>query len=170
MSITHIVLFQFKSGTDSKVIMDVRLNCTCLDIILKLTIWLKTCDRMLALKESCIHPTTNAPYIKTSSGGTDNSIEGLQVSKWMKLELGLDGAKILRMASLMHLSLCFPAPRTETIMWGRIRRIEPLCKVLTGLSRRHKSSTLRAGCLKKASSSRMGRWEKRFKWGIVNSA
>lgn len=38
MSITHIVLFQFKSGTNSKVIKDVRLNYTYLDVILKLTI------------------------------------------------------------------------------------------------------------------------------------
>ncbi|KAJ5881092.1 uncharacterized protein N7473_012145 [Penicillium subrubescens] len=59
MSITHIVLFQFKAGTDTKVIKD-------------------TCDRMIGLKEDCVHPTSNKPYIKASSGGADNSIEGIQ--------------------------------------------------------------------------------------------
>ncbi|KAF7718503.1 Uncharacterized protein PECH_003687 [Penicillium ucsense] len=59
MSITHIVLFTFKAGTDAHVIQD-------------------TCDRMLALKDKCVHPTTNQSYIKSSSGGSDNSIEGLQ--------------------------------------------------------------------------------------------
>ena len=34
---------------------------------------------MLALKDSCIHPTSKKPYIKSASGGTDNSPEGLQV-------------------------------------------------------------------------------------------
>ncbi|KAJ5432945.1 uncharacterized protein N7458_012101 [Penicillium daleae] len=59
MSITHIVLFQFKSGVDTQVIKD-------------------TCDRMVGLKDSCIHPTSNKSYIKSSSGGADNSIEGIQ--------------------------------------------------------------------------------------------
>lgn len=34
---------------------------------------------MLALKTACIHPTTNQPYIKSSVGGIDMSIENLQV-------------------------------------------------------------------------------------------
>jgi hypothetical protein len=34
---------------------------------------------MLNLRENCIHPTTQKPYIKASAGGKDNSIEGLQV-------------------------------------------------------------------------------------------
>ncbi|CEJ58754.1 Putative Stress responsive A/B barrel domain protein [Penicillium brasilianum] len=59
MSITHIVLFQFKSGIDAQVVKD-------------------TCNRMIGLKENCIHPTSNKPYIKASSGGLDNSIEGIQ--------------------------------------------------------------------------------------------
>jgi TFIIF-interacting CTD phosphatase-like protein len=33
---------------------------------------------MLALKDSCVHPTTQKPYIKSASGGTDNSPEGIQ--------------------------------------------------------------------------------------------
>ena len=34
---------------------------------------------MLALKDRCIHPRTNKPYIKTSIGGADTSPEELQV-------------------------------------------------------------------------------------------
>lgn len=35
---------------------------------------------MLGLKNKCLHATTQEPYILRSSGGTDNSIEGLAVS------------------------------------------------------------------------------------------
>lgn len=39
----------------------------------------KISQRMLALKDSCVHPTSQKPYIKSASGGTDNSPEGIQV-------------------------------------------------------------------------------------------
>jgi hypothetical protein len=35
--------------------------------------------RMLALKDKCIHPQTQQPYIKAASGGTNNNPEGLAV-------------------------------------------------------------------------------------------
>lgn len=35
---------------------------------------------MLGLKGACIHPTSQKPYIKSLSGGRDNSKEGMQVS------------------------------------------------------------------------------------------
>lgn len=35
---------------------------------------------MLALKDNCIHPTSQKPYIQAVSGGQDNSPEGIQVS------------------------------------------------------------------------------------------
>jgi len=35
---------------------------------------------MLALKDNCIHPSSQRPYIKSSIGGIDNSIEGIQVN------------------------------------------------------------------------------------------
>ncbi|ROV90949.1 hypothetical protein VPNG_10081 [Cytospora leucostoma] len=35
-------------------------------------------DRLLALKDNCIHPVSKKPYIKTGLGGKDNSPEGLQ--------------------------------------------------------------------------------------------
>ncbi|KAK2795360.1 hypothetical protein FQN50_009751 [Emmonsiellopsis sp. PD_5] len=59
MGVTHIVLFQFKASASADAIKDV-------------------CDRMLALKDICIHPTDQKPYLKTSIGGRDNSPEGLQ--------------------------------------------------------------------------------------------
>ncbi|KAJ5364566.1 stress responsive A/B barrel domain protein [Penicillium cataractarum] len=59
MSITHVVLFQFKSSVGADVINEV-------------------CSRMLALKDNCLHPLSQKPYIKSSFGGLDNSIEGLQ--------------------------------------------------------------------------------------------
>ncbi|KKK26070.1 hypothetical protein P175DRAFT_0473749 [Aspergillus ochraceoroseus IBT 24754] len=57
--ITHIVLFQFKADASPEAVKDV-------------------CTRMLALRENCLHPTSQKPYILTSSGGVDNSIEGIQ--------------------------------------------------------------------------------------------
>ncbi|KAE8139657.1 hypothetical protein BDV38DRAFT_46489 [Aspergillus pseudotamarii] len=59
MPITHIVLFQFKAGTSPEIIRDV-------------------CSRMLALKDNCLHPSSQKPYIRASSGGIDNSPEGIQ--------------------------------------------------------------------------------------------
>ncbi|KAL1986299.1 hypothetical protein VTN96DRAFT_6667 [Rasamsonia emersonii] len=59
MGVTHIVLFQFKPGVSAETMKDV-------------------CARMLALKDQCIHPSSQKPYIKASSGGIDNSIEGIQ--------------------------------------------------------------------------------------------
>jgi len=35
---------------------------------------------MLALKDTCVHPGSNKPYILSLKGGKDNSIEGKQVS------------------------------------------------------------------------------------------
>jgi hypothetical protein len=60
MPIVHIVLFEFKPSTGSKLIHDV-------------------CRQMLALKQNCIHPTTKQPYILDCTGGRDNSPEGHQV-------------------------------------------------------------------------------------------
>ncbi|KAJ7874821.1 hypothetical protein B0H14DRAFT_92865 [Mycena olivaceomarginata] len=57
MSLIHLVLFRFKAGPE--VVQDV-------------------CKRMLDLKESCIHPQSGKPYIKSLTGGKDNSIEGKQ--------------------------------------------------------------------------------------------
>ncbi|KAH8902844.1 hypothetical protein BR93DRAFT_953632 [Coniochaeta sp. PMI_546] len=38
----------------------------------------ETNRRMLALKDTCIDPVTQKPYIRSLTGGRDNSIEGLQ--------------------------------------------------------------------------------------------
>ncbi|KAF2114958.1 stress responsive A/B barrel domain-containing protein [Lophiotrema nucula] len=58
MTITHIVMFTFKSTASSD---DVR----------------KICDRFIGLKDTCIHPTSKQPYLVSAKGGTDNSPEGI---------------------------------------------------------------------------------------------
>ncbi|KAL5045804.1 hypothetical protein BDW71DRAFT_183423 [Aspergillus fruticulosus] len=59
MPITHIVMFQLKRGLSAETVNDL-------------------CTRMLSLKDKCIHPTSQKPYILSSSGGADNSPEGMQ--------------------------------------------------------------------------------------------
>ncbi|PVH91783.1 hypothetical protein DM02DRAFT_620323 [Periconia macrospinosa] len=59
MGVTHVVLFQFKASTNAETINDIS-------------------QRMLGLKDGCIHPRSTMPYIKSVSGGTDNSPEGAQ--------------------------------------------------------------------------------------------
>ncbi|KAJ4211292.1 hypothetical protein NW759_012770 [Fusarium solani] len=56
-SITHIVLFQFFDHVSSETIDDVV-------------------SRMFQLKEKCLAPVTGKPYILSSRGGRDNSVEG----------------------------------------------------------------------------------------------
>ncbi|OJD15979.1 hypothetical protein AJ78_03811 [Emergomyces pasteurianus Ep9510] len=59
MGITHIVCFKFKAEVTAEVINE-------------------TCAKMLALKENCIHPTHQKPYIRSAMGGIDNSPESFQ--------------------------------------------------------------------------------------------
>ncbi|KAI7908558.1 stress responsive A/B barrel domain-containing protein [Pyricularia oryzae] len=62
MTIKHIVLFQFKADASPEAIQEV-------------------CSSMVALKDKCLHPESQAPYIKSMSGGKDNSPENLQRSE-----------------------------------------------------------------------------------------
>ncbi|KJZ76796.1 hypothetical protein HIM_03673 [Hirsutella minnesotensis 3608] len=57
--IVHVVFFQFKPD-------------------LAPTERQELCDRMLELKNSCLHPRSEKPYIRSSVGGLDRSIEGVQ--------------------------------------------------------------------------------------------
>ncbi|KAF2117585.1 stress responsive A/B barrel domain-containing protein [Lophiotrema nucula] len=57
--ISHIVLFQFKKGTNQVTIKEIN-------------------SKLLALKKSCIHPGTHLPYIVSITGGKDISIESKQ--------------------------------------------------------------------------------------------
>ncbi|KAJ9219107.1 hypothetical protein DTO271D3_5742 [Paecilomyces variotii] len=57
--VTHIVLFQFQKTASAESIKDVL-------------------TRLAALKDQCIHPSTQKPYILSLKGGTDNSPERLQ--------------------------------------------------------------------------------------------
>ncbi|KAK6535532.1 hypothetical protein TWF694_001987 [Orbilia ellipsospora] len=58
-SIVHIVLFQFKEGTPSDGLKGI-------------------CDAFVKLKDDCIHPETQKPYILSIKAGLDNSQENLQ--------------------------------------------------------------------------------------------
>ncbi|KAI1465192.1 stress responsive A/B barrel domain protein [Daldinia caldariorum] len=57
MAVKHIVLFRFKADASAETVKEGT-------------------SRMLSLKEGCIHPTTQKPYIKALTGGKDISIEG----------------------------------------------------------------------------------------------
>ncbi|KAK3374550.1 stress responsive A/B barrel domain-containing protein [Podospora didyma] len=57
--ITHIVMFQFKRDA----------NPHAVEV---------ACNAFLALKDTCFLPNSARPYVKSMSGGKDNSPEGLQ--------------------------------------------------------------------------------------------
>ncbi|KAM4057873.1 stress responsive a/B barrel domain-containing protein [Hirsutella rhossiliensis] len=57
--IVHVVFFQFRPE-------------------LTVTERQELCDQMLELKNSCLHPRSEKPYIQSSVGGLDKSIEGAQ--------------------------------------------------------------------------------------------
>ncbi|KAK3937142.1 stress responsive A/B barrel domain protein [Diplogelasinospora grovesii] len=59
MAIVHTVMFSFKPLIPREEVDGV-------------------CERMLALKDNCLHPQTNKPYVKMAMGGIDNSPEGMQ--------------------------------------------------------------------------------------------
>ncbi|KAK3301704.1 stress responsive A/B barrel domain-containing protein [Chaetomium strumarium] len=58
-TVTHLVMFQFKRDADQAAV----------DVV---------CAKMLSLKDNCLAPNSNYPYIKRIQGGKDNSQEGLQ--------------------------------------------------------------------------------------------
>ncbi|KAI1208444.1 dabb-domain-containing protein [Annulohypoxylon truncatum] len=59
MTVKHLVLFQFKANATAEAVKELS-------------------SRMLGLKDGCIHATSNKPYIKSLTGGKDNSPEGVQ--------------------------------------------------------------------------------------------
>jgi hypothetical protein len=79
MGIIHIVMFEFKEDVTAEGIADVRFPGWC-HLYLHGIDGSQVCNRMLALKDKCLHPTTNAPYVKMAMGGKENSPEGIAVS------------------------------------------------------------------------------------------
>ncbi|KAL7936658.1 hypothetical protein V8C35DRAFT_296081 [Trichoderma chlorosporum] len=57
MAVIHLVLVAFKEGTSPEAIT-------------------KASSDLLALKDNCLHATTKTPYIKSVTGGMNNSPEG----------------------------------------------------------------------------------------------
>ncbi|KAK3901768.1 stress responsive A/B barrel domain-containing protein [Staphylotrichum tortipilum] len=58
-AVTHLVMFQFKPGADHAAVD-------------------AACEEMLGLKDLCLSPNSQYPYITSITGGKDNSLEGLQ--------------------------------------------------------------------------------------------
>jgi len=57
MSVVHMLVMQFKDGTESAAIENAF-------------------NRIIALKDSCLHPVTKKPYVLSIRGGINNSPEG----------------------------------------------------------------------------------------------
>ena len=86
MTVIHIIAFAFaESATQAQI------NQVINHLILILSIpftsdtllfgLLQVIVRFFALKEECLHSVTKEPYIKSITGGTDESKEGFQVSR-----------------------------------------------------------------------------------------
>lgn len=55
----------------------------------------KACNGMMALRTACVNPSSLQPYIRSLTGGKDNSPEGLQVSpRWQPPTSGLRGTSV----------------------------------------------------------------------------
>lgn len=109
--VVHVVLFEFKSKATDEQVKDV------IHLIATTTIRAnrrKACDRMLGLAQACVHPDTEAPYIKTSVGGKNNSIEGMEVCLvYVPLPSNLIRRRV---ASLMASSSTLPTSRIAITM------------------------------------------------------
>ena len=77
MTILHIVLLEPKQGVGQAAIDDVRLRGPLAQspaINLQ-----QACEGMRALQTKCVNPSTQKPYIKSLTGGKNNSIEAFKV-------------------------------------------------------------------------------------------
>lgn len=79
-SVTHVVLFQYKKNASPEDIAEVsQFKVYQIYQLADMARHHKINSQMLALKEKCIHPVSHRRYIRSVTGGRDNSIEGLQV-------------------------------------------------------------------------------------------
>uniref|UniRef100_A0A093UQA2 Stress-response A/B barrel domain-containing protein n=1 Tax=Talaromyces marneffei PM1 TaxID=1077442 RepID=A0A093UQA2_TALMA len=62
MPVSHVVMFKFRDDATPKEIQPIV-------------------QQMLDLKNECLHPGTSRPYIISSKGGRENSIEGSQTAR-----------------------------------------------------------------------------------------
>lgn len=80
-AVTHIVLYQFKSDIDRGAV-----DVVCFFMsqeqrgTAELTGLAQACAKMMSLRDTCLSPNSNHAYIKSITGGKDNSNEALQVS------------------------------------------------------------------------------------------
>lgn len=109
---------------------------------------------MLGLKDSCLHPSSQKPYIKASSGGIDNSIEGIQVSQSLRgtrrnsfIQCLYTGTDFLgRTVSHTPLSLNSRIRKIGTTTSKKTLLIRNSSKVLMVLSKRRRLLILQTGC------------------------
>lgn len=81
MSVIHIVMFKYKSSASTEAVQNVRIReRLALIATANPEFYQQACSEMLALKSSCLHPTTQTAYIKSLTGGLNNSPENLAVS------------------------------------------------------------------------------------------
>lgn len=77
MTILHIVLFEPKQGAGQAAIDEVRLRGP---LAQPHTFHVyKVLEGMRALQTKCVNPSTQKPYIKSLTGGKNNSIEAFKV-------------------------------------------------------------------------------------------
>jgi hypothetical protein len=79
MTIIHVVFFEWKPSTSHAQVEEVG-GPTSMTMSM-LTSLSKACKRMLALKDDCLSTSSQKPYIKSFSGGRNNSPEGHAVRK-----------------------------------------------------------------------------------------
>lgn len=130
-SVTHTVLFQFSAkakADDVKAVSPPVMTYSEKEWSLMST--QQACDRFLSLKESCIHPTKQAPYIVSLKGGKDNSPEGLQVRCADSPNLNRLSDANGRAASPTVLSSSSPPLRIETTTSRQIHPTRHLSRAL----------------------------------------
>lgn len=83
MAVTHLVLFRFRADLSPEAVSDVRSNTTSPFGQPRLShstlTSLQACAKLMALKDTCIHPATQEPYILSLTGGKDHSPKKAQV-------------------------------------------------------------------------------------------
>ncbi|KAL9136277.1 MAG: hypothetical protein Q9175_002508 [Cornicularia normoerica] len=75
MAIIHIVMFEVKARYPSQLSASNLTRFQFKPSVEHSTIQ-NACNRMVDLRNQCVHPTSKKPYITTSSGGRQNSPEG----------------------------------------------------------------------------------------------
>ena len=79
--ITHIVVVGFKDGVSAESVKEVRIfgSSSPPAVAKSLRPRCQLAAGFFKLKDTCVNPATQQPYLLSSKGGKDNAPEGLQV-------------------------------------------------------------------------------------------